>query len=115
MLALEGRSEDEGERPADPAMARLMSERSDESCPTGGRLTAELSVRGFAGLSASLQCCNTCTEFGADWRLSQISTLLSFLAEPPVHQCCREKVGGQNRQVHVPLTFQAKHERQGGG
>lgn len=50
-----GWAEDEGAAPLDASTALSMSDRIVVSSPIGGRLIAELSMSGFAGLFASLQ------------------------------------------------------------
>ena len=50
-----GWAEDEGAAPLDASTAVSMSDRIVVSSPIGGRLIAELSMSGFAGLFASLQ------------------------------------------------------------
>ena len=59
-----GWAEDEGAAPLDASTALSMSDRIVVSSPIGGRLIAELSMSGFAGLFASLQhaaqACCTC-------------------------------------------------------
>ena len=54
-----GRAEDEEAAPLDASTALSMSDRIVVSSPIGGRLIAELSMSGFAGLFASLQHVNT--------------------------------------------------------
>lgn len=49
-----GRAEDEEAAPLDASTALSMSDRIMVSSPIGGRLIAELSMSGFAGLFASL-------------------------------------------------------------